>query len=178
MKYVLGFFSVLAVILVFALCPFNARETKEIEYLRIHIRADSNSVQDQNVKYKVKDAVVDALVPYLSEIKTFEEAKSFIENNYAMIEGVADEVLAREGFSYTASASLKNEHFPTRIYDNLTLKEGDYDALIINLGSGRGDNWWCVVFPAFCFTSSTKSGQNEYISAIWEIIKSVMREEK
>lgn len=178
MKYVLGFFSVLAVILVFALCPFNARETKEIEYLRIHIRADSNSVQDQNVKYKVKDAVVDVLVPYLSEIKTFEEAKSFIENNYAMIEGVADEVLAREGFSYTASASLKNEHFPTRIYDNLTLKEGDYDALIINLGSGQGDNWWCVVFPAFCFTSSTKSGQNEYISAIWEIIKSVMREEK
>lgn len=178
MKYVLGFFSVLAVVLVFVLCPFKSVETKEIEYLRIHIRADSNSVQDQNVKYKVKDAVVDALVPYLSEIKTFEEAKSFIENNYDMIEGVADGVLAREGFSYTSSAQLKREHFPTRVYDNLTLQEGEYDALILNLGSGQGDNWWCVVFPAFCFTSSTKSGQNEYISAIWEIIKSVMREEK
>ena len=174
MKYVIGFFSVLTIVLLFVFCPLSGGEVKEVEYLRIHIRANSNCMQDQNVKYKVKDAVVETLIPYLSQIESFDEAKKFIENNYDMIEKVADAVLEREGFSYTSSATLKNEHFPTRTYDNLTLAEGDYDALILNLGSGEGDNWWCVVFPAFCFTSSTNSEQIEYISAIWEIIKSVI----
>lgn len=174
MKYFLGFLSVTVLVLVFVLCPFSSSNKEEVQYLRIHIRANSNSVQDQNVKYKVKDEVVNALIPYLSQIQTFEEAKDFIEENFDMIEGVADGVLKREGFDYSSSASIKNEHFPTRVYEDLTLEEGDYDALILNLGSGEGDNWWCVVFPAFCFTSSTKSGQNEYISAIWEIIKSVI----
>lgn len=173
MKYLIGFVSIFSLILVFVSCPLSGVE-KEVQYLRIHIRANSNSVQDQNVKYKVKDEVVSALFPHLSQIQSFEDAKIFIENNFEMIENVANRVLEKEGFSYTSSASLQNEHFPTRVYEGLTLEEGDYDALILNLGSGNGDNWWCVVFPAFCFTSSTKSGQNEYISAIWEIIKSVI----
>lgn len=173
MKYVLGFLSMLGIVLVFLLCPLKTNH-EEVQYLRIHIRANSNSVQDQNVKYKVKDSVVESLIPYLSNIQTFEEAKDFIHDNFTMIENVANKTLAREGFSYTSSASLTKEHFPTRVYENLTLKEGDYDALILNLGGGEGDNWWCVVFPAFCFTSSSKSGQYEYISKIWEIIKSVL----
>lgn len=173
MKYILGFFSALAIVLIFIICPICAEEKKEVEYLRIHIRANSNSVQDQNVKYKVKDAIVELLIPYLSKISSFEDAKSFIADNFEMIEKEADSILEREGFTYSSKAELKNEHFPTRTYDDLTLEEGDYDALILNLGSGTGDNWWCVVFPAFCFTRSTKSSNIEYISAIWEIIKSV-----
>lgn len=173
MKYVIGIVSALAIALIFILCPMGSKEN-EVQYLRIHIRANSNCVQDQNVKYKVKDNVVEALIPHLSKIKTFDEAKSFIENNFDIVENAANEVLEREGFSYTSSASIKNEYFPTRTYKDLTLKEGNYDALIVSLGSGEGDNWWCVVFPAFCFTSSTKSSQIEYISAIWEIIKNVI----
>lgn len=173
MKYFIGFFSVIVIVLIFALCPLS-REVEEVQYLRIHIRANSNSVQDQNVKYRVKDEVVSTLIPYLSEIGSFEEAKEFIQDNFDLIEGVADGVLRDEGFSYTSKASLQNQHFPTRAYGDLVLEEGDYDALILNLGEGEGDNWWCVVFPAFCFTSSTKSGQYEYISAIWEIIKNVI----
>ena len=82
-----------------------------------------------------------------------------------------------EGFSYTAHAKINNEYFPLRTYENnnqtLTLKEGYYDALILELGSGSGNNWWCVVYPAFCFTETKNFDNIVYISKIWEILKSV-----
>ena len=175
MKWIIGIISCVGLVLIFVLCPITQRENNQ--YLRIHIRANSNSQADQAVKYLVKDAVVDALIPLLSEIESFEEAKNCIENNFLMIERVANYVLEKEGFLYKSKASIKREYFPTRCYDSLTLEEGEYDAIIINLGSGEGNNWWCLVYPAFCFTSSTNSDNVVYISKIWEIIKNITRED-
>ena len=174
MKYFLSILSIVGIVLIFVFCP--KVERKE-EFLRIHIRANSNLQEDQMVKYQVKDAVVDALIPVLSEVESFDEAKNLIETSFSLIEDVAKGVLQNEGFTYSASASLKKEYFPARSYDKLTLEEGEYEALILNLGSGEGNNWWCLVYPAFCFTSSTKSSNIVYISKIWEIIKNITREE-
>lgn len=172
MKYIIGIISALAIILVFAFCfPMSPPENAQAEYLRIHIRANSNSVEDQNVKYKVKEAVVDALIPLLADIDTFEEAKLVMSENFELIENVANNVLEEEGFSYKAKASIDNEYFPTRVYEDLTLEEGYYDALIIKLGSGEGNNWWCLVYPAFCFTQSDNAENVVYISKIWQIIE-------
>lgn len=176
MKYVIGIVSSLIIILIFAFCfPMQtpAIENGEVEYLRIHIRANSNSTEDQNVKYKVKEGVVDGLIPLLSEINSFDEAKEVMYENLDFIESIANKILAEEGFSYTAKADIDNEYFPTRTYDNVVLEEGYYDALILRLGSGEGDNWWCLVYPAFCFTRSDKSENVIYISKIWEIIKNL-----
>lgn len=172
MKYLIGVGSVIIIILIFLFCPLQNTQ-EEIEYLRIHIRANSNSIEDQNVKYKVKDQIVEALIPVLSNVESFEEAKEVVTQSFDMIESVADNVLQKEGFSYKSKAKLNNEYFPTRVYENLTLEEGYYDALILELGSGTGDNWWCIVFPAFCFTKTQNSDNIVYISLIWEIIKSV-----
>ncbi len=171
MKYLIGIGSALVIVLIFLFCPLQT--STEVEYLRIHIRANSNSVEDQNVKYKVKDQVVEALIPILSEIRTFDDAVLAVQDNFGMIENVANSVLEEEGFDYKSKAKLKNEYFPTRVYENITLEEGYYDALILELGSGTGDNWWCIVFPAFCFTKTQNSDNIVYISLIWEIIKSV-----
>ncbi len=171
MKYLIGIGSALVIVLIFLFCPLQT--STEVEYLRIHIRANSNSVEDQNVKYKVKDQVVEALIPLLSEIRTFDDAVLAVQENFGMIENVANSVLEEEGFDYKSKAKLKNEYFPTRVYENITLEEGYYDALILELGSGTGDNWWCIVFPAFCFTKTQNSDNIVYISLIWEIIKSV-----
>ncbi len=172
MKYFLGFIAVLGMVLIFIFCPMNGIGAKtQNEYLRIHIRANSNSQVDQNVKYKVKDGVVDALIPMLADIDSFEEAKKVMSQNLRLIEKVADDILKAEGFSYKSRAGIDNEYFPTRTYDDLTLEEGYYDALILRLGSGEGDNWWCLVYPAFCFTSSTNSDRIVYISKIWEKLK-------
>ena len=172
MKYILITISCIAIALILGLSGLVGSES-QVQYLRIHIRANSNSEQDQSVKYKVKDNVVEALIPLLSQIESFEEAKCVISENFPMIEQVANQTLQDNGFSYTSSAKISNEYFPTRTYENVTLEEGYYDALILNLGSGQGDNWWCIVFPAFCFTQTKKSDNIVYISKIWEIIKSV-----
>ena len=172
MKYILITISCIAIALILGLSGLVEQES-QVQYLRIHIRANSNSEQDQAVKYKVKDDVVEALIPLLSQIESFEEAVQVVGENFSMIEQVANQTLQDNGFSYTSSAKISNEYFPTRTYENITLEEGYYDALILNLGSGEGDNWWCIVFPAFCFTQTKKSDNIVYISQIWEIIKSV-----
>ena len=175
MKTLCACLAAFAVALIFLFCP---RTEGSVEYLRIHIRANSNSQEDQEVKYQVKDAVVEALIPLLCDAETFEKAKSVVEENFSLIEEVSDAVLKTNGFNYRAKAEIKTEFFPSRVYDDLVLEEGNYQALIVNLGSGEGNNWWCLVFPAFCFTKSTNSDNVEYISKIWQIIKNITGEEE
>lgn len=173
MKYIIGIVSAIAVLVILAFCfPMSPPEKEEgqTEYLRIHIRANSNDIEDQNVKYKVKEGVVETLLPILAEIETFDEAKVVMQENFALIEATANSILKENGFTYTAKAEINNEYFPTRVYDDLTLEEGYYDALILKLGNGTGDNWWCLVYPAFCFTSSDNPNNVVYISKIWEMI--------
>lgn len=174
MKYIIGVISAVAIALVLIFSPLASLQKCEVEYLRIHIRANSNSAEDQRVKYLVKDRIVEVLIPYLSDVETFEQAKEVVSQNFSLIESEAEDVLLSEGFSYGCRADIRKEMFPTRTYENLTLEEGEYEALILELGSGEGDNWWCIVFPAFCFTKSQNSDNIVYISKIWEIINSVI----
>ena len=147
---------------------FNTRAERHTEYLRIHIRADSNERQAQAVKYKVKDAVVAYLTPYIAECDTKRKAEDAIASRLDGIEKVADKVLDEQGFDYKSHAKINTENFPTRNYGDFTLEQGYYDALIIELGSGKGDNWWCVVYPPLCFTGA--GGNYVYRSKILEII--------
>ena len=152
---------------------FSAQPPLNNEYLRIHIRANSNLAVDQAVKYQVKDQVVDFMIPLLSTCETLEESKQVISQNLSAIEKVAESVLAQNGFTYQATAEIKNEEFPTRSYGDLTLESGFYDALILNLGSGSGDNWWCVVYPPLCFVNGGAS-VNVFKSRILEIINAIL----
>lgn len=142
------------------------------EYLRIHIRANSNSKTDQDVKFKVKEKVVDFLIPFLSECKDKEKAMSMLNDLTDEIEAVCRRELLDNGFNYNAKAYIRREEFPARVYDDLTLDAGVYDALIIEIGSGEGDNWWCVVFPPFCFINVTYTDGDSvrYKSKLIEIV--------
>lgn len=136
-------------------------------YLRIHIRANSNDTDEQAVKYAVRDVIVDYLTPLVAEYKTQEEAIDGIDKQLPVLEILANGVLQKKGFLYTAKAQIKREVFPTRVYGEYTLPHGEYAALVIELGSGKGDNWWCVAYPPLCFTGT----QNVvYKSKIVEII--------
>ena len=123
------------------------------EYLRIHIRADSNDNEAQAVKYVVRDKVVEYLTPLVAECETKEEAMRRVSEKTQEIAFLAQETLMKNGFSYGASAELTVESFPTRVYGEYTLPAGNYAALILRLGSGKGDNWWCVVYPPLCFAA-------------------------
>ncbi len=137
-------------------------------YLRVHIRANSNSAEDQEVKYKVRDKVVEFLTPIVAECSTKSEAMEKIGENLDGAAAVADQTLRANGYTYGARASLREEEFPTRVYQNATLAAGVYDALILELGTGKGDNWWCVVYPPLCFGGG--NCKIEYKSKIAEIV--------
>ncbi len=158
----------LGIIILTATAFLCEKPISEERYLRIHIRANSNCEVDQSVKYKVKERVVEYLTPFVAECKTVDKAKQTVSDKLAEIEMVANNVLQENGFSYSANAKLKNEEFPTRVYQDLTLESGFYDALIINLGEGKGDNWWCVVYPPLCFVG--EGNGYVYKSKIVEII--------
>ncbi len=137
------------------------------DYLRIHIRADSNDGEDQAVKYLVRDRVVAYLTPLVANCQTKEEAIAGVEQNLPQIIEITQRALAEQGFAYGASGEVKKESFPTRAYGEYLLPAGEYTALVLRLGSGSGDNWWCVVYPPLCFTA----GENVvYKSKIKEII--------
>ena len=141
------------------------------DYLRIHIRANSNTIEDQNIKYLVKDVMVEYMTPLLSDAKSKEEAVEIIEDNFNNLTQLVNEVLAQNGFNYTCSIVINNEFFPTRSYEDLTLDSGFYDAVIVNLGEATGNNWWCVVYPNMCFNELNNI---VYKSKIWEIINKIM----
>ena len=163
-------FFVLIIIIATVVCVgLTPKKQVENEYLRIHVRANSNEQIDQQVKYKVKDEVVKFITPYAAECVDKEIAVKLISSITDEIEDVCDRVLRENGFSYTSKASIRTEEFPTRVYGELTLEAGLYDALIIELGTGKGDNWWCVIYPPLCFTSSTTNVS--YRSAILDIVR-------
>lgn len=168
-KFILVFVAILVVIgtVIIAKNMGNTAEA-DTDYLRIHVRANSNSQTDQNIKYIVKDEVVKFITPYAAQCIDKAKAMEIISGILPEIEAVCDRVLAEHGFTYKSKASVRTEEFPTRVYGDLTLESGLYDALIIELGSGTGDNWWCVIYPPLCFTSG--SADVRYRSAIWDII--------
>ena len=174
MKYILSFFGIVAIFCAVFFCTKKGNEVND-DYLRIHITANSNSDFDKNIKYKVKDAVVDFLIPMLGDVKDKESAEILLKDNLQKIEAVANDALCRFGVKYNAQVTLVEEKIPTRVYDDFSVQSGVYQSLKIDLGQAKGDNWWCVVFPAVCFTSSKNPQNLEYISKIWDTIQSVTK---
>ena len=141
----------------------------EREFLRIHIRADSNESEAQAVKYRVRDKIVEYLVPVLADCESKDGAIEKLRRHLPQIAAVASAVLAEHGFAYGATAAVEEESFPTRVYAEYTLPSGEYTALIIRLGRGEGDNWWCVAYPPLCFVNANVDVQ--YKSKLMEIIR-------
>ena len=140
------------------------------EYLRIHIRANSNEYCDQKIKYEIRDLVVQSLTPQIKNCTSKSAAINILNNNKSAIKALIDGFLAKNGFNYSCNISICEENFPTRVYEGVTLEAGYYDALIIELGSASGDNWWCVVYPPLCFFGNDDV---EYRSIIADWIKSL-----
>lgn len=172
-KFCITFF-IIAIIVLSAVGVNQKNSEPQKEYLRIHIRANSNDDIDQSVKYLVKNAVIEYLTPKIADCDTKKKAETLLCNNLDGITVVANAVLKEKGFTYGANASVRREVFPTRKYGDLTLDGGEYDALILELGSGKGDNWWCVVYPPLCFTGEGQ--EYEYKSKIKEIIDNFFNE--
>lgn len=122
--------------------------------IRFHVIADSDSEEDQNLKLKVKENVVNALQEILADANNVETARKLIEEHIPKIEAVAKETLHSLGCEKEVHAGLTNCYFPVKQYGDFTFPDGEYEALRVTIGSGQGKNWWCVMYPKLCFVDS------------------------
>lgn len=117
---------------------------------RLHILANSDSAQDQRVKYALRDYIINDLGYIFASCPTKTAAKESARRNLSFIEERANEFLLLQGCPYTASCKIERVSFPTRMYGSYTLPAGEYDSLQVTLGEGKGKNWWCVLYPSVC----------------------------
>lgn len=131
------------------------RQRLREELIRLHVVAASDSDEDQALKLRVRDAVVERLEDAMADLTDAEQAKAYLQENLPKIENLANQVLQEAGCTDTVQVSLAVEEFATRVYDTFTLPAGLYDSLRIIIGEGEGHNWWCVVFPSLCIPATS-----------------------
>lgn len=125
------------------------------QIIRLHVIANSDSDEDQEVKLKVKESIITYLRGEMQDAVSVGEARQAIRDHISEVEEIAQEKLLAEGYQYGASASLERCYFPIKEYGDMTFPAGEYEALRVKLGENRGRNWWCVMYPSLCFVDST-----------------------
>lgn len=125
------------------------------DMIRLHVVADSNSNEDQAIKLKVRDAVIERLQDVMQQLPDAESAKAYLQDHLNELEDLVNEVLQSAGNGCKAVVTLAKESFSKREYDTFTLPAGIYESLRVTIGSGEGKNWWCVVFPTLCVSATT-----------------------
>ena len=155
-------------IFVFALELWNLWQDKKSlqeNLVRLHVVANSDSQEDQQIKMQVKDAIVSYLQPVMSQFATKEQAVEYLKNNLNKLQELANQVLEKLGVDHSAVVTLTPEEFDTRFYETFALPSGIYDALRIQIGDSAGKNWWCVVFPSLCIPATSTDFQYTAVSS-------------
>ena len=134
----------------------NASQDYKDKLIRFHVIANSDSDEDQNLKLKVRDAVINYLQPKLLESESIEESELIIKREYSELEKISKNIILQNGYNYDVKIGIDYSEFPTKQYSNVVLPAGEYKALKIIIGEGSGKNWWCVMFPPLCFVDEEK----------------------
>ncbi len=145
--------SILYSIASFADTSKNIRE----QVLRLHVLANSDSYEDQQLKLKVRDAVLNAGCSLFNGEAEIENVSEILRDEKEQLITVAEDVIKEEGYSYDVDIYLSEEYFTTKTYQTVTLPAGKYLALKVVIGKGEGHNWWCVMFPPMCITAADES---------------------
>lgn len=124
------------------------------DVLRLHILANSDSDDDQQLKLCVRDRILEETGDLFLSAVTYEEAVAITDSLLPEIISIAKDEIEKQGYSYDVKAQLGYAFFDTRHYDEYTLPAGNYLALNVTIGEGKGHNWWCVMFPSICLSSS------------------------
>ena len=125
--------------------------------IRFHVIANSDTDEDQNLKLKVRDKVVEALSEKLSNVNSLEEAENVLKENIDYVNEIAKEVIEENNYTYEVNTMLSYENFPDKVYGDYIFPQGNYEAFRVIIGEGKGQNWWCVMFPSLCFVDESKN---------------------
>ena len=122
---------------------------------RLHVIANSDSKEDQDLKYKVRDKVLEYMNEISKNCSSKEEIILLAEEHKEEFKKIAENVIKQNGYDYEVNIKIGNFDFPTKTYGDISLPAGEYDALRIEIGEAKGQNWWCVMFPPLCFVDVT-----------------------
>ena len=130
--------------------PVNGEVELYDKLIRLHVLANSDSEEDQRLKLKVRDAVLEYTEDAVSSCKSVDEAKNVMENSKDDIQAVCEKAISDAGFDYPVSIRFGYEKYPEKTYNSVTLPSGDYYSVRVMIGEAEGHNWWCVLFPPLC----------------------------
>lgn len=152
-KYILIILSLLFCFIFISISSYANTVSQNLSdnFFRLHILANSDSEIDQNLKLKIRDAIIEYMESQNFSNSTKAEVIDIVENNLNNYKIIVENIIRKEGFSYPFSIEVGNFHFPTKVYGNISLPAGYYDALKIKIGNAEGQNWWCSLFPPLCF---------------------------
>jgi len=162
-RYILLFSICLGIIFTICFCNITKTYSENIqkdianEVIRFHVIANSDSDYDQQLKIKVRDGILTEFKDRLNNSKSKEETKKILEDNIDEIILCAEKIIRENGYNYNVTACISRDNFPTKVYGDISLPAGEYEALRILIGEGKGKNWWCVMFPPLCFIDVTHS---------------------
>ena len=122
---------------------------------RLHVIANSDSKEDQNLKYKVRDTLLRHMKELCCDCKNKDEAIKIVKEHLEEFKQIALQTIKDNGYSYNININIGNFEFPTKEYGDISLPAGFYDALKVEIGEAKGQNWWCVMFPPLCFIDVT-----------------------
>lgn len=128
--------------------------------LRLHVLANSDSDEDQELKLHVRDAILERSGELFEGAESLSDAEELARQNLPLIQSVAEETVAQYGYDYPVSVEVTSSWFDDRTYDSITLPSGYYDAVRVSIGEGLGHNWWCVVYPEMCIPAAEGDAQS------------------
>ncbi len=129
----------------------GALEKKGENLIRFHVLANSDSPEDQKLKLEIRDKIIETMSGDLETSKNVNETRNILQNSLVKIKGTAEEEIYKNGKDYGVSVSLGEHKFPTKMYGSIVFPAGEYEALRVEIGDAKGQNWWCVMFPPLCF---------------------------
>lgn len=156
-----------AVLLVIGVMPIHGEAVIYDTVVRLHVLANSDSEEDQALKLRVRDAVLEVTGPLLADCKTQDEARTLIEAHFPEIQTAAERVIADAGKNYPITLLLDLEKYPERDYDGFCFPAGEYLSLRVCIGDAEGQNWWCCLFPPLCrgaSGASSKEAEDAFVS--------------
>lgn len=129
--------------------------------LRLHILANSDSEEDQALKLEVRERILEESAGLLDGVQTLEEAESRVKEAIPALTEAAQDEVKKQGYAYSVTMELAQVPFNTRVYGDVTLPAGTYQALQVKIGEAEGHNWWCVLFPSLCLPAAEDPAELE-----------------
>lgn len=164
-------FLVTALVYVFLGNNFNQEIIIPKESIRFRIIADDNTEASEEIKFKIKMLIELELSEILDEKDNFLSSKVKIENSLKRLENKVNSMLKKEKILESVQISYGSHFFPEKFYNGVKYESGFYESLVVILGNGLGNNWWCVLFPPLCNLENKNYSNEEYKLLVWEIIK-------